>query len=130
MISQVITLGLGLERGWHFRECLSYMEQFLMHPKKNPISAITPQKLGCILVGEFQALTLEKKNRGSPNNVFLGFFSYSHRVGWQLLLHHLQDSEPSPESLRREAAQEGRFLAVGLAGYPPSCGWRRTQNPL
>lgn len=90
--------GLGFGRRWHFRECSSYMEQFLIHPKKNPISAITPQKPGYIFVSDFRH-SLWKRSE------FLGwvigippithFFPYSHRIGWQLL-RHLQDPKPSP----------------------------------
>lgn len=59
-------LGFGKERV--FQRCLPDVEQFLMPPKKNPSTAPTPQKLGCMFARVFQALTLEKANRGSPRS--------------------------------------------------------------
>lgn len=79
--------------------------------------------------GGFRHSLWKRKTRVPPITCFGVFFSYSHRVGWQLLLYHLQDSEASPESLRREAAQEGWFLAMGPGGFPAILWMEKDTKP-
>ena len=77
MISQVIMPGLGLEMRWHFRECVSYMEWFLI--QENPLFCLHTPEAGLHICGGFQELALEKTNWGSPQ-ITHHFYFYSHRV--------------------------------------------------